>query len=105
MNIEVVKVRKLIKPRNTQNTRENDLNQSNSTSLGFVTRIRCADELRGNYRADYGKEVLKSLSERLTRDFGKGFDITNLRKMKRFYSLYPKLDAVRLELSWTHYRL
>ena len=70
-----------------------------------IGKIIIEDELRGNYRADYGKEVLKSLSERLTSDFGRGFDITNLRKMKRFYSLYLKRDAVRLELSWTHYRL
>ena len=70
-----------------------------------IGKIIIEDELRGNYRADYGKEDLKFLSERLTSDFGRGFDITNLRKMKRFYSLYLKRDAVRLELSWTHYRL
>ena len=70
-----------------------------------IGKIIIEDELKGNYRADYGKKVLKTLSERLTSDFGRGFDITNLRKMKRFYALYPKQDAVRLELSWTHYRL
>ena len=70
-----------------------------------IGKIIIEDELKGNYRADYGKEVLKFLSERLTSDFGRGFDITNLRKMKRFYALYQKQDAVRLELSWTHYRL
>ncbi|MCF7794641.1 MAG: PDDEXK nuclease domain-containing protein [Candidatus Cloacimonetes bacterium] len=62
------------------------------------------DELEGNYRADYGKEILQSLSVKLTEHFGKGFDVTNLRKMKQFYSLFPKQDAVSLELSWTYYR-
>ena len=54
-----------------------------------------------NERAEYGKEVLKYLSERLT----KGFDITNLRKMRQFYCTFPKRDSMRLELNWTHYRL
>ena len=58
-----------------------------------------------NERAEYGKEVLKYLSERLTKEFGKGFDITNLRKMRQFYCTFPKRDSVRLELNWTHYRL
>ena len=58
-----------------------------------------------NERAEYGKEVLKYLSERLTKEFGKGFDITNLRKMRQFYCAFPKRDSVRLELNWTHYRL
>lgn len=58
-----------------------------------------------NERAEYGKEVLKYLSKRLTEEFGKGFDITNLRKMRQFYCAFPKRDSVRLELNWTHYRL
>ena len=58
-----------------------------------------------NERAEYGKEVLKYLSDRLTKEFGKGFDITNLRKMRQFYCAFPKRDSVRLELNWTHYRL
>jgi len=70
-----------------------------------IGKIIIEDELKGNYRADYGKEILKHLSERLMRAYGRGFDVTNLRKMKRFYSLFPIRDAVRPELSWTHYRL
>ena len=68
-----------------------------------VGKIIFEDELKGK-RAEYGKEVLKELSGKLTADFGKGFDITNLRKMRQFYILYPKQDSVSLELSWTHYR-
>lgn len=68
-----------------------------------VGKIIFEDELKGK-RAEYGKEVLKELSDKLTADFGKGFDITNLRKMRQFYILYPKQDSVSLELSWTHYR-
>jgi predicted nuclease of restriction endonuclease-like (RecB) superfamily len=56
-------------------------------------------------RAEYGKQLLKFLSEKLTEEFGRGFDESNLRKMRQFYLTFPIRDAVRPELSWTHYRL
>jgi len=56
-------------------------------------------------RAEYGKGLLQYISIRLTKEFGKGFDETNLRKMRQFYQTFPIQDALRLELSWTHYRL
>src|SRR5690606_1640062 len=37
--------------------------------------------------------------------FGKGFDRSNLWNMRQFYLTFPILDALRRELSWTHYRL
>ena len=55
-------------------------------------------------RAAYGKKLLLSLADSLTREFGKGFDATNLRHMRGFYLAFPIRDAVRRELSWTHYR-
>ncbi|USD67706.1 PDDEXK nuclease domain-containing protein [Vibrio sp. SCSIO 43136] len=61
-------------------------------------------EQHGSNRAEYGKAQLKQLSQQLTQEFGKGFDVTNLRTMRRFYLAFEKRDAVRLELSWTHYR-
>jgi len=44
------------------------------------------------------------LSKQLTLEFGKGFDVRNLRNMRSFYVVYPNRNAVRTELSWTHYR-
>lgn len=55
-------------------------------------------------RAAYGKQVLQYISERMTTEFGKGFDESNLRNMRRFYLTFPIQDALRPELSWTHYR-
>ena len=55
-------------------------------------------------KAAYGKQQLQRLSRELTQEFGKGFDVTNLRNMRRFYEAFPKRDALRPELSWTHYR-
>jgi predicted nuclease of restriction endonuclease-like (RecB) superfamily len=62
------------------------------------------EEQGGKSRAEYGKGVLKELSASLTAEFGQGFDETNLRKMRQFYQTFPIRDALRLELTWTHYR-
>ncbi|MGE8153809.1 PDDEXK nuclease domain-containing protein [Pseudomonas vancouverensis] len=61
-------------------------------------------EQNGARRAGYGKELLSTLASRLTNDFGKGFDASNLRYMRLFYQAFPIRDALRHELSWTHYR-
>jgi hypothetical protein len=61
-------------------------------------------EQEGSRRAVYGKQLLATLAKVLTVEFGKGFDETNLRKMRLFYQAFPIRDALRLELSWTHYR-
>lgn len=62
-------------------------------------------EQSGEVRAGYGKGLLATLAAELTTDFGKGFDATNLRHMRDFYLSFPICDALRRELSWTHYRL
>lgn len=46
------------------------------------------EEQKGKRRADYGKEVIKALAERLTREFGNGFSRSNLEYMRRFYVAY-----------------
>ena len=55
--------------------------------------------------SSYGKQLIKYTSEKLQREFGTGFDERNLRMMRQFYEAYPNWNAVRSELSWTHYRL
>ena len=57
-----------------------------------------------NDRAEYGKGLLNFLARKLTEEFGKGFDGSNLRKMRQFYKAFPIRDALRPELSWSHYR-
>jgi predicted GNAT family N-acyltransferase len=69
-----------------------------------IGRLIVEDEQKGNERAEYGKRQLESIAETLTKEFGKGFDITNLRKMRQFYKVFPIQDTVCLELSWSHYR-
>ena len=59
----------------------------------------------GEDRAKYGDELITELSYKLTKDFGKGYTVTNLRYMRMFYKTFKKSHALRDELSWTHYRL
>lgn len=63
------------------------------------------EEQGGDEKAAYGTGLLKELSEQMTRDFGKGFTVTNLKYMRQFYLTFPNGHALRGELSWTHYRL
>ncbi len=67
------------------------------------------EELKGEERAEYGKEIIKNLSDELTAIYGKGFDYSTLYKFVRFYKAFPQiLDSLSPKssflLSWTHYR-
>lgn len=62
------------------------------------------EEQGGEERAAYGDKLIEGLSARLTEDFGKGFDTSNLRYMRLFYLAFPIRDSLRHELTWTHYR-
>ena len=70
-----------------------------------IGRLIVEDEQKGANRAQYGKATLKHLSQALTLEFGKGFDERNLNNMRAFYRAFPIWNAVRTELSWTHYRI
>lgn len=62
-------------------------------------------EQGGKEKAEYGTGLLKELSKQMTKDFGRGFTVTNLKYMRQFYLMFPNSHALRDELSWTHYRL
>ncbi len=81
------------------------VNSAMVTSYWEVGRIMVEEEQRGKARAGYGQRLLDVLSRRLTDEFGKGFDRTNVAKMRAFYLAYPIVDALRPQLTWTHYRL
>lgn len=49
----------------------------------------------------YGQ--LKQLSQSLQAEFGKGFDVTNLRNMRQFYLTFPICETLSPKLSWSHY--
>jgi DUF1016 N-terminal domain len=82
-----------------------------------IGRMIIEHEQQGIHRAEYGKMVLKALSERLTVEFGRGFSEDNLSNMRKFYLVYKvRLAGIsekpsrkstkaetRLNLSWSHY--
>lgn len=70
-----------------------------------IGKVIVEEEQRGREKADYGKGLITELSRRLRAEFGRGFDQSNLWHMRSFYMAFPILDAVRRELTWTHYRL
>jgi predicted nuclease of restriction endonuclease-like (RecB) superfamily len=70
-----------------------------------IGRVIVEEEQRGLPRAGYGTGLLPEIAQRLTAEFGKGFERYNLGNMRAFYLTYPIRDALRPELSWTHYRL
>jgi len=70
-----------------------------------IGRMIVEEEQNGKDRADYGKYLIKNLSVQLKQEFGKGFEERNLWFFKSFFLSFPILNALRSELTWTHYRL
>lgn len=80
-----------------------------------IGRMIIHEEQNGNERADYGKQLIKMLSIKLTVDFGKGFSQRNLEQMRQFYLVYSKAQTLsaefedynkpikKFQLSWSHY--
>ncbi len=60
-------------------------------------------EQNGNLRAEYGKDVLKKLSKKLTDKFGTGFSRSGLQNMRLFYIKYKNCQTLSGKLSWSHY--
>ncbi len=93
--------------------RKKIFNQVNTTMVYTyyeVGKIIVEYEQEGKERAEYGKGLLKSISKRLSKDFGKGFSTDNLENMRKFYLTYSKSETASrksdkpdFRLSWSHY--
>ena len=90
--------------------RQNIISNVNSTMTKtyFLIGKRIVEEEQdGNKRAEYGKNLIKILSEKLTKEFGKGFSETNLEQMRKFFKVYgiPQTlsEEFQFNLSWSHY--
>ena len=51
----------------------------------------------------YGEDIIKEYSQRLTAEFGKGYGLSNLKNMRKFYLMFSKGQAVPDQLTWSHY--
>ena len=63
------------------------------------------EEQEGKDRADYGKYLIKYLSEQLQPEFGSGFSKRQIELFRQFYRVFPIANALRTQLSWTQYKL
>jgi len=70
-----------------------------------IGRAIVEEEQNGKERAEYGQELIKQLAKQLTKKHGKSFSERNLWYIKQFYQKWTNMNALRSELSWTHYRL
>ncbi len=89
----------------TRHTAYNAVNFAMVTAYWNIGKLIVEDEQKGNTRAEYGKAVLEELSIKLTEEFGKGFGVRELRKIRQFFLMFPIRDTLRPELTWSHYRL
>ena len=89
---------------NTRNTIYKAVNTGILEANWKIGRRIVEEEQAGASRAEYGQRVINDLAEKLSVEFGRGFDARELRRYRQLYLLFPKWDALRPELTWTHYR-
>lgn len=70
------------------------VNQTIVTTYFEIGRMIVEEEQNGNERAEYGKQILIKLSEKLIEEFGKVFSVTNLKQVKSFYLTYQKSQTL-----------
>ena len=79
---------------------------SEITLLYWHIGKRINEEVLGNQRAEYGKQIVSTLSTQLTKEYGRGFELRNLRRMMQFAELFPDFQIVATasrQLSWSHF--
>jgi len=69
-----------------------------------IGKVIFEEEQQGKDRADYGKFLIKSISDEFQPQFGTGFSVRQLEMCRQFYRTFPITNALRSQFSWTHYR-
>lgn len=60
-------------------------------------------EQKGNERAEYGSQLLDTLSKDLTKSYGKGFSRSNIFQIRQFYVKFQNIQTLSGQLTWSHY--
>jgi predicted nuclease of restriction endonuclease-like (RecB) superfamily len=96
-------IKNLIKE--SQNRIITAINNTMSLTYFEIGRMIVEEEQKGELRANYGKQIIKTLSVKLTKDFGQGFSMRNIEQMRQFYIAYsiPQTVSAEFKLSWSHY--
>ena len=77
------------------------------TALYWRVGKRMRDEVLGQARAEYGEQIVATLSRQLVSEYGRGFEEKNLRRMMQFAEAFPDEAIVATlwrQLSWSHFR-
>lgn len=74
------------------------INNTMATAYFEIGRMIVEEEQHGKERAEYGKQILNELSEKLGTEFGKGFSKRNLEQMRQFYLTYSIAQTVSAQL-------
>lgn len=61
------------------------------------------EEQKGSSKSTYGTSTLRTISKELSKNYGKGFSVTNLQTMRKFYLAYRNQETLSVKLSWSHY--
>lgn len=80
-----------------------EVNNEQLLAYWNIGRVIVEHEQVSNKRAEYGKSTLKQISKQLTKEFGRGFSVSNLQFMRRFYQTYQIQQTLSAKLSWSHY--
>lgn len=86
------------------NSRVREIKNNHEKLEGYWQIGKILLETQKGKRAEYGKNLIKEWSKKLTQDFGNFYSITNLKDMRQFYLTFQKGRALRDQLTWTHYR-
>ena len=76
------------------------------TLLHWHIGKRINEEILDGSRAKYGKQILATLSQELSNEYGKGFNYSALTRMIRFAEVFPQKEIVATlsqQLSWGHF--
>ena len=87
---------------------KNHINYAMIYAYWLIGKRIVLQEQKGEIRAEYGKEIIKNLSEELTKEFGKGFSPQSLYNFRMFFERFTepeKFSAVWRILTWSHYKL
>lgn len=77
------------------------------TVLYWQIGSRIRQDILKEKRADYGKEIVATLSQELTKEYGNGFSYSALTRMVRFAEIFPDTQIVATlsrQLSWSHFK-
>ncbi len=85
------------------------VSQANSTLTQLFWQVgkRINEDILQNKRADYGKQIVPTLSAQLQERYGRNFELGNLRRMMQFAEQFPDVQIVATlsrQLSWSHFR-